>query len=257
MLRRDGSPLVVPGRLLFMDESTMVTVESGGPSATWRLFDLEGGLLATAARDTESGLVAIDDDGRLLNVGYDGVITDVGFDHADEPVVATIDIRQDAWSPRGVIDDPSQILAVGEKTLRWYALDGELIREVGVVDTGQLLLLAGRRSACAVVGASDATMVDLQTGEILAQFPAIFVGPISGDGCSAYYRDSGEMELVRHGELVDLGGGELLAWSTDARLIALRDEDDHVVVVDLDHPGAPTVPLALDGRALRFVFVEQ
>lgn len=224
------------GRVIAIDDERVVTEQPAGDESEIEFYDLLGERLGSVDVAAPSA-TTLTSDGELLMVESNGSVSigtaDGDVTEADD-LVGPDDGRVEisGGSPTFGGD---RLLAMGAGAV--FVVDGEG-RQLGVVE-GRLAVPPTTASRCAIVGAADSSqggsVVDLETGEVAAEFDRGTVTVTSLDGCTVAITVGRSPRLVTDGEIVDVDADAITAVAPDGSAYIVEDgRDTELVRVDSD-----------------------
>ena len=220
------------GRVIALDDARVVTEQPAGGESELEFYDVTGERLgsvdvpsprATLLR-SDGTMLVVSADGEIITADAEGSIDDVGIlvDPDGVPIEMTGGLP---------VADGERLLAFSER--RVFVLDADG-RQLGVAE-GTLSTVPFSGAQCVTVGgpgsAAGAVILDVETGEVVADIERGFVGGASYDGCTASFIGDGPT-LVSDGEIIDVAADAIAAIAPDgAAYVALDGRDAEYVVI--------------------------
>ena len=225
------------GRVIALDDARVVTEQPGGGESELEFYDVTGDRLGSADVPSpqamllrpNGSMLAVSTDGTIITADADGSVNDVGT--LTDPDGVPIEIT-DGFT----VADRQRLIAVGER--RVFILDSDG-RQLGVAQ-GSVSTVVRSGARCVIVGGAGsnagAQVVDVETGNTIADINRGVVNGTSEDGCTASI--IGDVPtLVRNNEIIEVDADAIAAIAPDGQsYIALNGRDAEYVDIDDGNP---------------------
>ena len=225
------------GRVIALDDARVVTEQPAGGESELEFYDVTGERLGSvdvpspqaALLRPDGTMLVVSADGTIITADADGSVDDVGT--LTDPAGVPIEIAG------GVsVADGQRLIAAGGR--RVFVLDSDG-RQLGVAE-GTLSTGPSSGALCVTVGGTGsnagAVVLDVETGDVIAEIERGFVGATSYDGCTASFIGEGPA-LVSDGETIDIDADAIAAVAPDGRAyVALDGRDAEYVEIDDGDP---------------------
>jgi hypothetical protein len=229
--------VALAGRVIALDDERVVTEQPAGGESELEFYDVAGDRLGSVdvpspraiLLRSDATVLIVTGDGAVMSAGPDGSVDDVGTltDPASVPIEVTGGIR---------VADGERLVAVGGR--RVFVLDPSG-RQLGVAE-GMPTAVARSGAQCVIVGGTGSTagavVLDVETGEAVAEIERGLVNTTSYDGCTASFIGDGP-KLVDNGVVIDVDADAISAVAPDGRAyVALDGRDAEFVEIDDGDP---------------------
>ena len=222
------------GRVIAIDDTRVVTEQPAGDNSEIEFHDLAGERLGTVDVPSPAATL-LTPGGSLLLVGSDGsirVATDDGEVDVGESILDTGENPVTVSSGFAVLGGERLVVSTSAGSALLDASGAPLALVEGTIST--IPSLANR---CAVISSgsssSPSTVLDLDSGAVIAEIDRGLVTTSSLDGCTAAISGGPSPRILTDGELVDVDANSIEAISPDGRAyIVLDGRDTEYVNVD-------------------------
>ncbi len=221
-------------------DDLVVTSQTVGPSAELGFFDSEGARLASIASE-ERPIGGLLDGSRFVFVSDTGAIFAATADDDSARRLGVIalpqgDVVQSVWSAL----DGTRLVVAGSGFLAIVDLDGTTLFQT-TFTTPTATLTPTPTWRCVPVGGSGVftSLVDLGTGETVADLQAADVTTVSGDGCGVQLTSDRGRSVVTPSDTMVLPAAVSTTWiAPDASAAVLVDTGSVASLVRIDNDDA-------------------
>jgi len=223
------------GRVIALDDEQIVTEQPAGDRSELEFYSLAGERLGSVDVPAPRATL-LRSDGTLLSVAENGTISTVDADGSFDDINALVDPEGrtvDVTSGQRVADGDRLLVGAGRNT---YVIDADG-NQLGVA-AGEAMPTPSGGARCAVITATEPTsstsVIDLDTGAILAGVEGSFATDTSYDGCTVSFQGTGA-QLFVDGELISVDVDSIAAVAPDgAGYVALADRESRYVTLGDD-----------------------
>jgi len=222
------------GRVIALDDERVVTEQPAGGESELEFYDVTGERLGSVDVTSpqasllrpDGTMLLVSVDGAVLTASADGSVDDVGT--LTDPDAVPIEITDGI-----AVADGDRLLAIGGRRVFVLDRDGD---QLGVAE-GSLTTVARSGARCATVGTGSnaaSTMLDLETGAVVAETEQGLAGATSYDGCTASFIGN-TAQLIADGELLEVDADAIAAVAPDGgAYVALDGRDAEYAEIDGD-----------------------
>jgi hypothetical protein len=222
LVTKTSSPLA--GRVIAIGDDRTVTEQPAGDQSEVEFVDLDGERLGSADVGTPVATL-LRDDGRLLTIDSGGTVSILSDDGSVEDVDT---LTADSGEPTSVTDgfvvaDGTAVVVVTDRSVRLLDVDGAVIATA----TGSLSSPPTRGAACIVVrdaAEANTAVLDILTGETLAETAASFATASSYDGCTIAVGGAAP-QLFVDGEFIEVESDSIVDVAPDGDGYVTLDDD--------------------------------
>ncbi|MEM8619476.1 MAG: hypothetical protein AAGF73_07115 [Actinomycetota bacterium] len=247
-------PSFFPGLALAIGSDVVVTTQNVGSDATISVFRSDGSQV-TAALTPAVRAAMVTDDGVVLT-SVDGEILALSFDADEAESAETMAIGTITTGNVSVLGD--RLIVQGGDGVGIVDPSPAIVGQVagaGVTTFG-IDANAPHRGSCLIVERDppgEIVLVELATGDIVAEALGTIPAVASADGCSAIITGDDGAQLVSADLVTDFStDGEILALSPDGT-VAVVEEDSRLTAVAVTNDGGDDIDLGRAGRTVRFI----
>ncbi|MGA9279432.1 hypothetical protein [Ilumatobacter sp.] len=232
----DSSAQARAGRVIAIDDERIVTEQPAGDESELEFYDIAGERLGSIDVAAPKATL-LRDDGRILAVSTDGTITIVDADGSVDEVgsLSDPDDRPIEVSSGERVADGDRLVVVGTRDTYVLESDGTQIASA----PGAPARRPGSGERCIVAVStsgreSATTVLDVESGSVVAEIEDSFVTDESYDGCTIAFQGTtpqllsdGELTLVDAASVAVVapdGTGYVVIDGRDSEYVALGDD---------------------------------